>query len=121
MFDIEAQMPNGTSATLTCTEKFTLDPKVTIRHFTASVHRGVRWFLTERKVSKLISERHLLEKLGLNTGDMLSEATNIQGGKIKVSSLFEQKLPSNSDGKSRVILREFIMPTGCRLSGSERI
>lgn len=71
-----AHLSDGTNPTIVCTKCAVIGTELHIRHGTALILRGLLCFVTEQRVEDLLLSRQLLERLGLNTRDVLSAPTN---------------------------------------------
>lgn len=69
-FHMAANLPDGTPASLTCSQVVTVDAELHIRHGSALALLGVRWLVTKQAVGEPLLGRPFLESLVLNTRDI---------------------------------------------------
>lgn len=98
--------------TQVCSRAVTIDTDLLIRHGSALTERNMRWIVTNQIVDEPLLGRPLLEALGLNTREILAAAADKHHGQVDVSTLCQQYIDLQPDGRIARVLEGFFHADG---------
>ncbi len=98
-FDMAADTTDGKRARLICSKAACLDVELHIRHVSALKLRYLRWLISDQRLGEPLLRRPVLERLGLNTRDILAAAAERFAGCVDATLL---PVSDHGSGEGRV-------------------